>query len=115
MLGGTTTVEAGLSREEMDEVDFFGGSGLLALSEDPDWNPLVTVLLDLNECVGFSLGIKSSSKIEFESTSFNKESSSLPLSVDGPLFALVSSNTQRSQILDITIRGKNVCTVVRCF
>ena len=45
VLGGTTTVEAGLSREEVDEVDFFGGSGLLALSEDPDWNPLVTVLL----------------------------------------------------------------------
>jgi hypothetical protein len=91
--GGTIVEAPELSREEMDEVDFLVGSGLPALSEDPDWNPLVTVLLGLIKCKGFSLGIKSSSKTEFESPSFDKKSSSFPLSVDSPLSSLLSPPT----------------------
>ena len=87
VLGGTT-VDTELISEDTDEVDFCGGSGL-ALSEDPDWNPLVTVLLGLTACTEFSLqGIKSSPNTEFESPSLDKESSSLPLSANAPLSSL---------------------------
>ena len=81
---------------ELDN-DLIGGSGL-ALSDDPDWKPLVKVLLDLPTWSG-KLGITSSPNTEMASPSFEVESSSFPLSADLDLLSLSLGSMEVGRLL----------------